>query len=176
MTTIAYKDGILAADTQATIGDVKILSADKICILNEVTILASAGIDSSIVKVRRFFSHPNWEDLMAKEKVPELKKDYEGLLFYKGECYTVDKEITLDPIVHPYVAAGSGWQWAMAAMALGKTAIEAVEFAHEFDVFTNDKVRWINVTEFFKNAQGKTQRATRNRKRTERVEEASKGS
>jgi hypothetical protein len=39
VTTIAFKDNILAADTQLTVGDVKLISNDKIKILNKNTTL-----------------------------------------------------------------------------------------------------------------------------------------
>jgi len=47
------------------------------------------------------------------------------------------------PCREAFAALGSGWEWAMAAMALGKTAREAVEFAMKYDVFTGGSVESI---------------------------------
>jgi hypothetical protein len=44
------------------------------------------------------------------------------------------------PVREPFCAAGSGRDFALAAMHLGKSAKEAVMIASVFDVYTNDKV------------------------------------
>lgn len=167
---------MLAADSQMTIGDVKLTSFDKIAIINEETIFACSGFDTSIQKAKRFFSLPNWEELMAQGKVPELKKDLDGCLVYKGVVYSIDRELTLDPIVHPYYSWGSGWQFAISAMELGYNAPDAVLFASKFDVNTNDKVRCLNVKEFFENNKNKPKRSARHSKRKTRMETEEEGS
>lgn len=174
MTTIAYDGEILAADSQLTIGDVKVLSDDKIVVVNSEMIFAGAGEDHALQKLRRFYSQPNWIELLASNQLPEIKKDTEALIFFRGEMYIADHLFCFEKLAHPHYAVGSGWSFALAAMALGKNAIEAVEFASQFDIYTNDKVRWINVKDFQRNSTGKTQRASRNRKGTPRVEENQK--
>jgi hypothetical protein len=37
----------------------------------------------------------------------------------------------------------------MSAMHTGLSAVDAVKFSSEFDVYTNDKVRYLNVSEVF---------------------------
>lgn len=151
MTTLAYKDGLLAADSQMTVGDTRLVSSDKIHILSKDTIFAAAGFDVSINKAKRFFSKPDWEELLSdSEKVPVLTKDMDAILIHKGVVYTIGKDMEPDPMGDmPFIACGSGWQFALSAMAFGKSAPEAVVFASGWDVYTNDKVKVLNVTEFY---------------------------
>lgn len=181
MTTIALKDGILAADTQLTLGDsTKILSDDKITILNKHTILAAAGDSIAILLAQRYFAQPNWEELFDKRPAELLEKDKDGeyeftldsILLFKGVPFLVDRFLIPEPLRHPFIAVGSGWQFAMGAMHTGMSAVDAVEFASKFDIYTNNKVRALNVKEFFQSAE-KPKRATR---RTPPVEAKETGS
>lgn len=179
MTTIALKDDIIAADTQLTMDDVKILSSDKILILNNDTILAAAGDVSTIHIAEKYFRQSDWEEkekpnLLEKDKEGEYEQTLDAILIFKGKPYLVDRFLIPDAIKHPYIAVGSGWKFAMAAMHSGMSAVAAVEFASEFDVYTNNKVRWLNVKEFQENS--KTRSNGRGKKRTSRMEAEEKGS
>lgn len=46
------------------------------------------------------------------------------------------KRVVLTPILESYFSIGSGADYARAAMALGKTAAEAVAVAARFDLYT----------------------------------------
>lgn len=151
MTTIAYKDGILAADTQLTISDTKLLSDDKIRLLNKDTILAAAGDLGSVLIAEKFFAQENWENATRPtiEKGKDDDNTLDAILIYKGKPYMVDGLLIPEPIKHPHYAVGSGWKFAMAAMHSGMSAPDAVKFASELDVYTNNRVRYINVSEIF---------------------------
>ena len=176
MTTIAYKDGIIAADTQLNVDSVKVLSADKIVILNKDTILAGAGETWAIAVAERFFRQEDWETkLDAKPEIAKEKDDdnpLDAILIYKGQAFLVDRFLSPELLKHPYFAVGSGWKFAMAGMHQGMSAVAAVEFASEFDVYTNNKIRWLNVEEFQANSKTKSRRA----KRAARVEKEEEGS
>lgn len=168
MTTIAYKDGIIAADTQLTIGDVKMVSADKINVLNNHTIFAAAGETPAIILAERFFRQDDWESkLDSRPDIPKEDKEdnpLDAILIYKGKAYLVDRTCLPEPLNHPFYAVGSGWKFAMAAMHSGLSAPDAVKFASELDVYTNDKIRYLNVEEVFKPKKAK---ATRGRRQAE---------
>lgn len=176
MTTIAIKDQIIAADTQLTVDDTKIISSDKITILNKNTIFAGAGDSTAIIIAERFFRQEDWESKFDQRPVLEKReKDdtpLDAILIYKGETYLVDGSLVPEPLRHPYYAVGSGWKFAMAGMFTGMSAVSAVEFASEFDVYTNNKVRWLNVKEFQENSKTKSRRATR----ASRMEDQKEGS
>jgi hypothetical protein len=172
VTTIAFKDGILAADSQVTMGNTKLISSDKITVLNKDTIIACSGDVNTIILVERFFSQPDWEDkIYAPPELPKNKDgeiEVDGILISKGRAFVFYESVIPEPLGHPFYAVGTGWKFAMAAMHLGMSAPDAIAFAAQFDVYTNDKVRWIDVKEFFKK---KKSRGTKGTPRVETKEE-----
>lgn len=59
-----------------------------------------------------------------------------------GKCvaYLVDRMGTITPITGALMAIGSGQDYAMGAMAAGKSAAQAVEIAGRFDIYTSGLV------------------------------------
>lgn len=161
MTTIALKDNILAADTQLTVDDTKILSDDKITILNKHTIFAGSGETRAIHIAQKFFALDDWRNRERPEIAKEKDEDnpLDAILIFKGQAFIVDRYLLPDLVKHPFIAVGSGWKFAMAGMQQGMSAIDAVEFASQFDLYTNNKVRWLNVKEFEENSKTKSRRS-----------------
>ncbi len=144
MTTIAYKAGILAADTQVTQDDVKYLSSDKITVISKDTVLAGAGDVGEILKLEKFFrDYPDWKENLDKK--PVIKRSLDAILISNGKPYTIFKNDFPDLLGHPFIACGSGWKFAMAGMHMGLSAPDAVKLASEFDINTNDRIKYINV-------------------------------
>lgn len=165
MTTIAYKDGVIAADSQLTIGDVKLLSDDKIKILNKDTIFAAAGDVTAIIQAEKYFALPDWEEkfdarpnLLEKDKDGEYEWTIDAILISKGRVFVVDRFLVPEPVRHPFIACGTGWKFALAAMQFGLSAPDAVKFASEFDINTNNRIRYLNVSEVFPAKKAKTTR------------------
>lgn len=153
MTTVAFKEGILAADTQITEGDVKYYGR-KIEILPDGRVVATSGnVDDGILFV-------DWL-LGGRKKAPRLKKGFEGIVIevdgtwnkYYKECMPVKHD---DPIY----SFGSGWAVARTGMLCGLTAYQAVQLAGEIDNNTNCVVDTYNV---------KTKKLTLAKFRTPRV-------
>ena len=130
MTTIAIsiKDGILAADTQLTDNDIKVL-CHKITVLPDNRVVACAGP----VDEEEWFKAWLIGDL---KKLPRLKKlcailieDKQAFYFIQGpEKYKIE---------HPFYAIGNGWKVAMAGMHAGLSAVNSVKLAGELDIYTN---------------------------------------
>lgn len=139
------------------------ISDDKIVILNKDTVIACAGYVSSINIVTNFFKNPDWEDKLAKDDIPEIKKEVEGLLLHRGVMYMFDEYVIPTRLHHPFYALGSGWKFAMAAMHTGLAPVDAVKFAGEFDIYTNQKVRYLNVEDFIRNSKTQTRKGTSRR-------------
>jgi ATP-dependent protease HslVU (ClpYQ) peptidase subunit len=146
MTTIAWKEGILAADSQVTADDVAYLSADKISIISTRLVIAGAGDCNECLRMEKWFKKvgTDWEKELDSK--PSIKKSYEAILVSDGKPYTLFKDGYPDPLAHPFFSIGSGWKFAMAAMHLGKSATEAILLASVFDINTNDRIRYIDVT------------------------------
>lgn len=151
MTTIAYDGRYVVADGRSTIGNlVTGKKARKIWVidlmvngLQEKAIFAGAGSYQSINMVR---SHLEREDFLMAEVVPELEPgSFSGMVVLQdGRCYILEDRLV--PMEQEYPAAlGSGTDYAMAAMALGKTAIEAVKVACDLDVYSGGELMVVDI-------------------------------
>jgi len=144
MTTIAYKEGVLAADSQLTVGGhIRTKSDPKILILQNGFVLGLAGKTNEILHAVQFLNNPYW--LENLDKAPTDLKKFEGLGYFKGNVFFFEGSCLPNLMAHPFYAIGSGWEHAMAAMALGMSAPDAIRFASKHDVFTNDEVQIVNV-------------------------------
>lgn len=129
----------------------KATSDPKIKQLPNGIVIALAGNNDRIMVALQFFSKPDWEEKL--NEAPDFKKGFEAILVSKGRVYTCQNNCIPWPLVHPFHAAGSGWQIASAGMHLGMSAEAAVKLASELDIYTNDKVQVVNVTELISNVQ-----------------------
>lgn len=137
MTTIAYKDGVLAADTCFVTGEGMILprSISKIDLVDGGR-FAYTGAGNKRV-IQRFIDNlPNTAD--GRRELPD-----DGtvviLLYSDGTVvsWTADGE---DRLVLPYMAWGSGAHFAMGAMAAGSSAFDAVKIACQLDPYSREPV------------------------------------
>ncbi len=134
MTTIAFKDGILAADTQLTTGSVKSLCR-KIFQYSGGVISASCGE----VPDQHIFME--WYLADRTKRVPKnLSKGFEIIVLDSEGAVAYNKDCIPDPITDPIYANGSGWQVARAGMVLGLGAIDSVKLAGEINTATNTLV------------------------------------
>lgn len=124
MTTIAYKDGVLAADSLATFGSAT-FKETKITRLPDGTVVAIAGEGSAGNRFLEWLMGEG-EEMPEQQDFAALRVTADGVLVYTGEYTTA--ALTTDP-----VAIGSGGNFAIAGMHLGMTAAEAVQLATEID-------------------------------------------
>ena len=83
------------------------------------------------------------------------KKEFECILIYNDKPYFCFSALYPSPIESEYFAIGSGAPYAIAAMARGDSAIEAIKFASTIDVHTNDVVQTYNVMEHNETPKGR---------------------
>lgn len=142
MTTIAFKNGVLAADTRCTIDDVIDPSEHKkVFRFKNGALIGLAGdtgvIMAAIKKLRR--DPDDFESIKADKR--ELNAIYvraDGKVFEKDSSGWT-------PITAKYAATGSGYLAALVAMRCGKSAVQAVKIAMEFDKNTGGKVRSVRL-------------------------------
>jgi ATP-dependent protease HslVU (ClpYQ) peptidase subunit len=144
-----YKDGTLAADTQLTNGNVK-MTCTKIKRLTKHLAIACAGDTTDEYKAHKYFADPNWKD----KEPPVVNKKFECILIHHGIPYFCLGNLYPVLMEHHYYAIGSGWTFGLAGCQCGFTAEIAVQFASQFDAFTNNKVETFHVSEH-QEAQGK---------------------
>ena len=142
MTTIAYKNGFLASDTQMTDDHIRV-PMRKLFLLG-----ANAGCVAICGDVERAMGFVAW--LKAGAKPEEWKKKkykdvgaividkWDDLYWYDGGPHGV-------PIVGPYYAMGMGHVIATAAMQQGASAMDAVRLAGSLDIYTNQDVEYYSI-------------------------------
>lgn len=135
MTTIAFKDGIIAYDSLRSAGNLVISDEqDKKHIIREGVVLFACGAASDI---ENLVAHLQTGDKLIPNNTAG------GLLVEDGVVY--DLGVSHEDGVWKYVSAdpwadGSGQSFALAAMDLGKSAEDAVTYAATRDTMTGGKV------------------------------------
>lgn len=145
MTTIAYKDGLMAADTMMTRGDECVVGAVKIFQTSQF-LVGMSGSMSNFLPLQGLFEE--YESRLFKGsdlwQVWKDAPDYGG-----GFCALIVDEdgdiwnaIDGPPVLVPsaFDAIGTGSSYAMGAMAAGLSAADAVEIAMKFDCNTGGNV------------------------------------
>ncbi|WP_295198738.1 hypothetical protein [uncultured Brevundimonas sp.] len=138
MTTIVYRDGVLAADRRAYSGDKKGIGAKtKIHRLDDGTLWGvsscNVGADALIKRWVEAGCEPVGSDQLKPESFELLLVRPTGEIFYANGNLDLSGPLTAD-----YFAIGSGDHFAMGAMAMGASAIRAVEIASDLDVWSGE--------------------------------------
>lgn len=154
MTTIAYDGKILAADGRATVGNlISAKKTQKIFPLKALVsgveilgVLAGAGSYQSIMQVKQ---HIERADLFEAVEVPDLEPgSFTGLLVLEtGEAFILEDRLIPMPVELP-TAIGSGTDYAMTAMHLGKSSFEGVQAACELDCYSGGEISRFDTTDW----------------------------
>lgn len=141
MTTIAASTalGAIAGDRQYTYGGTtKFLGAPKVIQIADSLSKEMFGVPKTLVgfagnadvwgQVQAFFADPT-------RKLPKLR-NIEFLMLNKNGIYHATNMENWTLLNEKHFAIGSGMNFAMAAMASGKTPIEACKVASKYDVLT----------------------------------------
>ena len=145
MTTIAWDGETLAADRRADYGNMK-LDATKIFWLEGAT--RPANIEHAVL----FAWSGMYQAGLAVKAWLEMKADKPSLTSDDGsgmivtqhrEVFRLENRLVPIPVVEKFYAMGSGRDFAMAAMALNQTAVQAVVLASKFDAYTGPLIHSI---------------------------------
>lgn len=145
MTTIAYRDGIMAADSGCFNEGLYEGEVDKISILHDVGVLGCCGEYGAILKVVEWLTGGGKPD----EK-PSLSRDSEfaGLLVKRnGEVVHYQRGLRPLRMTADFHAIGSGRQIAVGAMAAGASAERAVRIACHYDQISMEPVSTQSIQE-----------------------------
>lgn len=156
MTTITWKDNWMAADTQTTIGNYT-TTTKKLYSIEGLGVAGFAGGGSTMLKIAEWWRNGCQGD------APELPKDSDescqGILATAEGVYYLADGIVPMLLDAEYFAIGSGSDFAITAMSMGKDAKEAVEEAIKHDVWTGGRVDAIYCPHYFeKEEQPKTRK------------------
>lgn len=130
---------MIAADRQATGGGGLRREVDKIY-RSRLYIFGGVGQLDDVMAIAEWFRLHD----AASDAAPALSEGGTNGIAVdtrSGKAFVVEgAKPRLSPILEPFHAAGSGRDFAISAMAFGKSAREAVIFASRFDVYTGGKV------------------------------------
>lgn len=137
MTTIAYRDGVLAADTRATDDEYHpgIYRCEKL-FRKDGAIIATAGDDApGMIFVDWYGSNKK-----PPERLIAGDADFCCLVLSPAGLFWYNKWCRANKVMDAFYAIGSGAAYAIGAMKFGATAEEAVKCAMEFDCYTGGDV------------------------------------
>ena len=140
MTVIAYKNGVLAADTKAVTEDGLVVKSKKLEKLSNGTILGTAG-SADCREIVTILGKASLSKMPLKSKLRSTETTFRGIwVFPTGEVFKVSVEFEdnkwdaeILPILEKQAAVGTGGAYALGAMLAGKSALEAVKIACKLD-------------------------------------------
>lgn len=159
MTTICYRDGVMAADSRAYSGDkVPIGTKQKIHVMPNGALLASS---STLVGMPEAFTEWVRRTIVNKEAVRAASTDENFgvqsiLVWPDGEVfYWCDGRHWAGPVKAEFFALGSGDQYAYGAMKAGASAEKAVRIACECDTWSSEPVQVVTLADGIEQARSK---------------------
>lgn len=157
MTTIAYRDGIMAAEGKMTLGDMVIkLDTEKVFWVNNhlVGVCGRARAINTFVswlQKQTDYHIVNSEVGDLVDLIPPVLEDDEG---YTSLVVTPSRQVLMyegntpiDMGVDVPMSVGSGSCFALAAMKAGNSAEEAVKVACELDVYSGGEITVVQLEE-----------------------------
>jgi len=146
MTVIAYRDGVMACDScwndRGTIDTL----GNKIVRLKSGALLGQSG-DNDVRELIGLLQHVKTpQTLPSRSQLIALRADFDGLLVFKKNrifriattCKLIEtleeEDIGVWEISRPFAAIGSGGDFALGALAAGKSAREAAALACRFNI------------------------------------------
>lgn len=98
----------------------------------EVALFGGAGEEAACADVADWIAGG-----MASDSRPKFEPDsLTGIVVRSQGAFRFDSRLRMFPLIEKFHAVGNGRDFAIAAMHLGKTALQAVEIAALFDVYT----------------------------------------
>lgn len=134
MTTIAYRDGVLAADTLSTSNGLVDDYGPKIWRLGRL-LVGAAGSRALCLKFRGWVASG-----MGGEGPFDGKDEGNGLVIPPEGPLVCWSYLGCWPVNAPFYALGSGYQIAMGAMQMGATAEQAIQAAAAHDTMTGGEI------------------------------------
>lgn len=142
MTTWAYRNGVLVADSMvSTAMSLQVIgTAKKVHKTKSGWLAAGAG---NLVDVHKFF---RWIDEGMDDDAAVKLENLDGILVDpKGVAYSVDDSLFPYVIDAEFHSGGAGASIALGAMGFGATAEEAVKVAMKLSLGTGGKIQKVSL-------------------------------
>ena len=151
MTTIAYKDGVMAGDTAVSSDTMYVGKREKVFLVrvpsrgtamgegpprDRMVLFGFCGVLTQGVQMHEWLRNG-----MDPEDKPALDDDVHALLVEEDGTVSYVRDDCVELAIEaPFHAIGSGREIAIGAMAAGKTPEEAVAIAAKADLFTREPI------------------------------------
>ena len=147
MTTIVYKDGVMASDSQVTLGQYKHLSSKKIVKINGCLVAAAGPVNVCQEYMHWFKANVPRQNFSRLPKFMSSESGNFELLVVtrKGEMWFQAGNNAPERIYGDYYVIGSGKAYAVTALHLGLDVKAAVRTAMRFDTGTGGQVHTIKL-------------------------------
>jgi len=156
MTIIAFKDGVMAADTQLS-SENKASRAQKLVRLPDGGVAGGCGLWAAAYAGLKFLADGGSEDDDPKN-IPDLRDAYLLIARPDGSLWMVEERFPAYPLLDKQAAIGCGADAALMAMALGLSAVEAVGKVINQDILCGGHVQSMEVEETHEYSGAKTHR------------------
>lgn len=141
MTSIAYRDGVIAADSRETYcteaGGSTVNRCEKLFRKRvgrrEIIIGTAGGSYAGMIFVDWYGSGKPIPDVLHDL---DLEEDFDVLILDRSKVYVCNHLCRPVEVIEPFVAIGSGRKAALAAMHCGRSAREAVRIACLLDPYS----------------------------------------
>jgi 20S proteasome alpha/beta subunit len=134
MTTVVYRDSVLASDSMLGSNGAGIGSVKKIWKLKNGNLVGACGTAQGSEK---FISYMNG-DISKPESIPALDAI---LIDTELKVYFCEDNLQTYEVQAPFFAVGSGSKFALGAMEMGASAEEAVRVAMKYDISSGGEVQ-----------------------------------
>lgn len=145
MTTIVFRDNILAGDTRAFSGSPQPMGKKQK--IFKVAGGSCFGVSTSHPglgeEIRNWYEeckHFDHQPQLNGRSFEMLEIDTDGNVFFYNDSFNPS-----GPLIADYFAIGSGSEYALGALSMGASAVEAVTVASQHDIWTNDFIQNMNV-------------------------------
>ena len=137
MTVIAYRGGLIAADSRETWGDSTVNRCEKLFrkrIGRREHVIGTAGGSYSGMLFYDWYGSGKEPPETLTQHL-DLEEDFEVMVWDGRHLYTANHLCRLVRVIEPFAAVGSGRKAALAVMHMGGSARKAVEIACKIDPY-----------------------------------------
>jgi ATP-dependent protease HslVU (ClpYQ) peptidase subunit len=137
VTTIAYRNGVMAGDSLATTGGTRFCGIRKVHKLANGALL---GVTGDVTRAMRLVRALHDTQGRLNDDVSDLARKCDGVYVHpKGTVWVLEGGGFYEAFAE-FLATGSGMDYALAAMKMGAGARKAVEVACELDIYSGAPV------------------------------------
>jgi len=152
MTTVAYRDGVMAADCGCFSDGLYQGEVDKLWVLPSVGLVGCCGEIGAMVRVVEWLK--GGVDRGKKPSLPD-DCDFEAIVVDpQGEVSHYDLHLSPMRVTNEFHVIGSGRKLALGAMVAGASAEKAVQIACQYDGRSREPVKTIRLQDLTGQASG----------------------